>query len=132
MEKKIKILLGSPSIKEGVSLTNVRQVHIMEPYWNKSRLDQVVGRASRFCSHKDLEEEKRMVKVYVYIATTKDTKNGEQIETIDEYIQHIALEKDKLIKVFENAIKEASIDCYLNKNANINLQDDEDDIKCDK
>jgi hypothetical protein len=35
----IKIILGSPSIKEGVSLLRVRNVHILEPYWNWSRLD---------------------------------------------------------------------------------------------
>ena len=29
----------------------------------KVRLEQVIGRASRFCSHKDLEKEKRNVKV---------------------------------------------------------------------
>ncbi|MFM7988557.1 MAG: helicase-related protein, partial [Candidatus Fonsibacter sp.] len=55
---KIKIILGSPAIKEGVSLLRVRQVHVVEPYWNMSRLEQVIGRAIRFCSHKDVEPEK--------------------------------------------------------------------------
>ena len=59
---KIKVLLGSPSIKEGVSLFNVKQVHIMEPYWNQSRLEQIIGRAFRYCSHKNLPEEKQLVK----------------------------------------------------------------------
>ena len=54
---KLKLILGSSSIKEGVSFAGVRQVHILEPYWNIPRLEQVIGRASRFCSHKDLEEE---------------------------------------------------------------------------
>jgi Helicase conserved C-terminal domain len=40
---------------EGLSLKNVRQVHIMEPYWNSVRTDQVKGRAVRICSHTDLE-----------------------------------------------------------------------------
>lgn len=39
---------------EGLSLRNVRTVHIMEPYWNKVRTDQVKGRAVRICSHSDL------------------------------------------------------------------------------
>src|SRR5690606_22372405 len=62
--KKLKILMLSPSAKEGLSLTAVRQVHILEPYWNQSRLDQIIGRASRYCSHKDLPEEERNVMVY--------------------------------------------------------------------
>jgi len=122
----LRIILGSPSIKEGVSLTAVRQVHILEPYWNKSRLEQVVGRASRFCSHKDLEEEKRKVKVYVYIAISPD----ERVKTIDEFIQGLSERKDKIIKTFEKAIKEVAIDCTLNKKANV--YEGEDDIKCDK
>ena len=127
--KKIKILLGSPSIKEGVSLTAVRQVHVLEPYWNKSRLEQVIGRASRFCSHKDLPEEQRNVKVYVYVAISDRYRKNDD-ETIDEYIQGLAIDKNKIIKAFEKAIKESAIDCSLNKNANV--YEGEDDIICDK
>ena len=61
---KIKLMLGSPSIKEGVSLLRVEQVHIMEPYWNMSRMLQIMGRAVRFCSHKDVPKAKRIVKIY--------------------------------------------------------------------
>lgn len=109
----LKIILGSPSIKEGVSLTAVRFVHVLEPYWNQSRLEQIVGRASRFCSHANLPEKKRNVKVYVYIATHPDTDM-----TIDQYIKKISISKYKIIKQFEVAIKEAAIDCELNKNSN--------------
>lgn len=121
--EKIKILLGSPSIKEGVSLTAVKQVHIIDPYWNKSRLDQVIGRANRYCSHKDLDEDERKVMVYLYIAIAPLSK---QIETIDQFITNLSIGKDKLIKEFEKAIKESAVDCYLNKNAN------EPEIVCDK
>ena len=122
---KIKVLLGSPSIKEGVSLTGVRQVHLIDPYWNKSRIDQVIGRASRFCSHKDLEEEKRTVKVYIYIATHKSIP-----QTVDQYIAQVAYKKNKLIMEFEKAIKESAIDCTLFKNGNVFKG--EDDLKCVK
>jgi superfamily II DNA or RNA helicase len=107
---KIKILLGSPSIKEGVSLTAVQQVHILEPYWNRARLSQVIGRASRYCSHKDLPADKRSVKVYIYIAT-----HINEIQTVDEYILKLSNNKDKIIKKFERSLQEAAVDCYLNK-----------------
>lgn len=126
---KLRILLGSPSIKEGVSLSAVRQVHVIEPYWNRSRLEQVIGRASRFCSHKDLEEEKRTVKVYIYVATAYGYYRKKQVdETVDQYIEILAKEKDKVIKEFEKAIKESAVDCYLNKNANV--YEGEEDINC--
>ena len=43
----VHIILISKSGAEGISLTCVRQVHIMEPFWNYIRVDQVLGRAIR-------------------------------------------------------------------------------------
>jgi len=53
---------------EGLSLRNVRAVHIMEPYWNEVRLRQVKGRAIRIGSHLDLPEDQRDVSIYTYIS----------------------------------------------------------------
>ena len=59
---------------EGISLKNVRRVHIMEPYWNDVRLAQVKGRAVRICSHMDLtyspdpKLNQRTVEVFTYIS----------------------------------------------------------------
>jgi hypothetical protein len=123
---KLKIILGSSSIKEGVSFKGVRQVHVIEPYWNLPRLEQVIGRASRFCSHKDLPLEKRTVKVYIYLSIHKDEE-----ETIDQYIYKLSLRKNKLVNEFEIAIKEAAVDCELNYNANMDPENP-DEYKCDK
>jgi hypothetical protein len=57
---------------EGLSLQNVRAVHIMEPHWNDVRMAQVKGRAIRICSHKALKPEDRNVKVYTYITVFDD------------------------------------------------------------
>jgi superfamily II DNA or RNA helicase len=111
---KIKILLLSPSAKEGISFKRIQQAHIMEPYWNISRLEQIIGRAVRYCSHKDMPIEKRTVKVYIYIATHPNEKL-----TVDQYIKKLALQKDKLIDQFTLAMKESAIDCTLFKNANV-------------
>jgi SNF2 family DNA or RNA helicase len=122
--KYLKIIIGSPATKEGISFYGVRQVHILEPYWNRSRLDQIIGRASRFCSHKDLSEEKRTVKVYIYLAVHDDLE-----QTIDQYMQQLIMQKSKIINSFETAIKESAIDCYLNQNANVDV--DAEPINCD-
>ena len=120
---KLRVLLISPSIKEGHSFRNVRQAHILEPYWNVSRLLQVMGRAIRYCAHRDLPEDKRQVKVFIYLATHPDEK-----ETIDQYIAKLAIHKNNLIGEFEMAMKEAAVDCELNINANVFKG--EDPIKC--
>ena len=115
---KIKIMLGSPSIKEGVSLLRVQQVHILEPYWNMSRMLQIMGRAVRFCSHKDVPKNKRYVKIYLYLATYSGEK------TIDQYILSLAKQKNELIKSFEFAMKESAFDCELFYNRNYYPTDD--------
>ena len=53
---------------EGISLKNVRAVHIMEPYWNDVRLRQVKGRAIRIGSHLELEEAERNVAIFTYLS----------------------------------------------------------------
>ena len=121
---KIKIMLGSPSIKEGVSLLRVEQVHILEPYWNMSRIQQIIGRAIRFCSHKDVPKKKQLVKVYLYLATHPKEK-----KSIDEYIWSLAKQKEKLIQVFEHVLKENAIDCKLFHVRN-EFKKDKNKIKC--
>jgi len=110
---KLKILLLSPAAKEGLSLYNVKQVHILEPYWNSSRISQILGRAVRYCSHKALPKEERYVKAYIYIAVHPNEK-----ETVDEYIAKLAHRKSRLTQEFENALKETAVDCSLFKNIN--------------
>ena len=124
--EKLKIILGSPAIKEGVSLKAVKYVHILEPYWNNSRIEQVIGRASRFCSHVDLPKDERIVKINIYMATSEYSKN-----TVDQYIKKMSDNKNKIIKSFELALKESAIDCNLNKYANNNIKDKLNIIKCD-
>ena len=53
---------------EGISLKNVRAVHIMDPHWNEVRLKQVKGRAIRLGSHLDLPESERNVSIYTYLS----------------------------------------------------------------
>ena len=120
---KIKIMLGSPSIKEGVTLLRVEQVHMLEPYWNFSRMKQIIGRAIRYCSHKDLPKRRRFVDVFLYISTYPN------IKTIDEYIWKLAKKKQKLIKQFEDSLKEKAIDCEIFYEGN--NYEDEEPIKCE-
>lgn len=122
---KIKIILGSPSIKEGVNLLRVQEVHILEPYWNTSRLDQIIGRAIRFCSHKDVPIENQVVNVYIYLSVHPNIKLS-----VDEYIMKMAFVKQQINKQFELALKEAAVDCHLFKSANV--YHDEEDIICVK
>jgi hypothetical protein len=63
----IKIFMITSSGSEGINLRNTRFVHIMEPYWHPVRTEQVIGRARRICSHKNLPKQLQTVDVFLYL-----------------------------------------------------------------
>jgi hypothetical protein len=69
MGEVIKVFMITASGSEGINLRNTRYVHIMEPYWHPVRIEQVVGRARRICSHADLPKELQTVEVFLYLMT---------------------------------------------------------------
>ena len=121
---KLKILLLSRAATEGLSLMRCRQAHILEPQWNDATMEQIIGRSRRLCSHKDLDEEKRYVKVYVYIAV-----HEKEEKTVDQHLLKLSLRKKHLNEQFEKALQESAIDCELFKNGNV--YEDEEKLKCD-
>ena len=110
-----KIVMISPAGAEGISLNNIRQVHLMEPYWHEVRMTQMIGRAIRQCSHRDIPMEDREVVVFRYKSV-----RGTGIDkwTTDQYIEDTARSKEGLIQSFLDAMKEVSVDCVLNKTHN--------------
>lgn len=123
----MKLLIISASGAEGIDLKNVRFVHIMEPYWHPVRIIQVIGRAKRICSHKDLKEQYQNVKIFMYLlvfpksirkeVATKYAgllNNNPNMETTDEALYRIMMTKKELIEEFLTILKETSIDCVVN------------------
>ena len=127
----IKLLLISSSGAEGIDLKNVRYVHITEPYWHPVRIDQVIGRAKRICSHKDLPPELQNVTVFLYLLSYNkkllkeketlytqlingDTDQDGNVTTTDEKLLKIMKAKKKLMQQFLTAMKEVSVDCIFN------------------
>ena len=82
----IQIMIISSAGAEGISLKCVRQVHILEPYWNYVRIDQVFGRAIRMKSHLDLDEDQRDVEQYLYLSTLPE---GITYKDIYKYLKDI-------------------------------------------
>jgi SNF2 family DNA or RNA helicase len=140
MGEIIKVLMITSSGSEGINLKNTRYVHIMEPYWNPVRTEQVIGRARRICSHKDLPMELQTVEVFIYLMTfTKkqiddeasiNLKNNDLSKrepkvplTSDETLYEISSIKEELSSQLTKAIKETSIDCAVySKNNKEGLQ----------
>lgn len=104
----VQLLMITASGAEGIDLQNTRYVHIMEPYWHHVRIDQVIGRARRICSHNRLPKEKQNVKVFHYISEMDKEKKE---ESTDQYLEKIMNNKKILSESFLNSLKEVAIDC---------------------
>ncbi|MEO0236659.1 MAG: helicase-related protein [candidate division WOR-3 bacterium] len=70
--QNIKVVIGTRVSGEGVDFKMVREVHIVDPWHNNTRMYQVIGRAARHCSHILLNEENREVVVYRYCSSPPD------------------------------------------------------------
>ena len=134
----VKIMMITASGAEGINLRNTRFVHIIEPYWHMVRLEQVIGRARRICSHQDLPEELRTVKVFLYMSSltqeqSKSDVNKELIIndvskldkktplTTDQSLYETARIKDTINQQILTSVKESAIDCGIYGSSKENL-----------
>lgn len=104
--RKIDVLLITSAGSESLDLKNTRSIHIMEPHWNESKINQIIGRAIRYDSHKALPESERTVEIVRWISIF-----GFKIpyETADEYLVKIAQQKEKMFNAFDKIIQDTSI-----------------------
>jgi superfamily II DNA or RNA helicase len=136
----IKILLITEAGAEGITVKNVRQLHIMEPYWNEVLVRQVIGRAKRMYSHAALPEDERDVTVFRYEMTFTPEQlkfisrklgwGGDENFTTDEIIAMIAERKQYATDQIEEFMKETAVDCYLNKTDNDKHRPSHNPIVC--
>jgi len=124
--KIVKVMMITQSGAEGISLKNVRRVLITEYFWNSVRIDQVIGRAVRTCSHKSLPDKDQNVQVYTYLMnfTRKQLNDNPTLRskdkeiTTDKHIYNIAKSKEGLINSFLRMLKAASLDCIIQSDVN--------------
>lgn len=112
----VKVVIISKAGTEGIDFNSIRQVHIMEPWYNMSRIEQTIGRAVRFRSHCKLPFEERNTEIYLY--GTKSYKEADSVEPIDLYIYRNAEVKAMQVGVISRLMKEHAIDCYLTRALN--------------
>lgn len=124
--KMIRLVLGSPSIKEGVSFKHIQHLHQIDPVWNPSAKEQIEGRCIRYESHEEIPINhptlKRKVIIHNYILVS----NGFDITTCDSNIYDVIIpNKIELIELLNKVLHKISFDYYLwddtikpNKNKN--------------
>jgi hypothetical protein len=109
--ERVKVVLISQAGTEGIDLKNLRQVHVIEPWYNLNRIEQIIGRARRNCSHIELPLEERNVTLFLHCSYLKDP----EVETIDRMIYRFAEKKSVKIGRVSRILKSVSVDCLLNQ-----------------
>jgi len=109
----IKVILMTPVAGEGLNIFNVREIHLLEAWYHFNRIDQIIGRGIRNCSHKRLPINERNVTVFMHCAIENYEK-----ETADVHAYRISSRKLHQSYLIDAIIRNNSIDCSLFKNIN--------------
>jgi len=111
----IRVIIASPKVSEGVDFRFVRQVHVLDPWFNMSRVEQILGRGMRTCSHSLLPFEEQNCTVYLHICRFSDSTQ----ETLDEFIYRTFVEAKALkIAKIKRVVMESAMDCPLQQDIN--------------
>jgi superfamily II DNA or RNA helicase len=113
--EKLQLLLVNKIAAEGLDLHGVRHIHILEPFWNYARIEQVIGRGVRYKSHDAFPEAEKNVQPYIYLSDYPETypkeKIKEQATDVDMYENVM---RNKVINdKFNLSIVESSMDCLV-------------------
>ena len=112
--ENVKVVIISVAGSEGLDFKNIRQVHILEPWYNMNLLEQIIGRAIRNCSHKRLPYSHRNVELYLYGTQLSNP----EIEAIDLYLYRLSEFKAVKIGTVSRVLRTSAVDCLLNMQHN--------------
>lgn len=107
----VKVILGTSVSSEGIDFKCIREVHLLEPWYHLNKVQQIVGRAIRHCSHMALPPSARNVTVYHHAAALPRSDQ----ESMDLRIYRIAVNKQRVIDEVEHLMKTHAVDCLLNE-----------------
>ena len=124
----VKVILISKAGSEGIDFKYIRQIHILEPWFNMNRVEQIIGRGVRNLSHCGLPFKKRNVQIFLHVTvfsedksdksdsslqSDKSDKSDSSLEAADLYLYRLAERKAKQIGQVTRVLKESAIDCIL-------------------
>lgn len=108
----IKVVLISDRGSEGLNLRFVREVHVLEPWFHLNKIEQIIGRAARYCSsHAELPLGRRNFTLYLHAIEKGD------VETIDLFTYRLADRKQTDIDAATAVLMDAAVDCMIHETA---------------
>jgi len=113
--KNIKVIVGSQVASEGIDLRFIREIYVFDSWFHLNKLEQVLGRGIRTCSHSLLPAAQRNCTIYLLVNTYSDDADT---ETADMYMYRKAMDKAVQIGRVTRVLKQYALDCNLNISAN--------------
>lgn len=110
----VKIVVGSQVASEGIDLRFIRESFVFDSWFHLSKLEQVIGRSIRMCSHALLDPIDRNCTINLLLTVFPSTQDQ---ETMDMYQYRQAFEKAKQVGTITRVLKQYALDCNLNHEA---------------
>ena len=138
---RCQVIIGSEKISLGITIKNVRRVHIVMPHWNIPSIEQAQARGFRFGSHDALKPEERTIQIFKHVAVEagkfakgmgfpKEAGFSDKV-TIDVQIYRRAEEKEHKNTQIYRLMKESAFDCALFYKRNVLAEDIDGTRDCD-
>lgn len=112
--KEVKVVIGSQVASEGIDLRFIREIYVFDSWFHLNKMEQVLGRGVRTCSHSLLKATERNCTIYLLV----NTYGTEQVETADLYMYRVAMNKAVTIGRVTRVLKQYALDCNLNISVN--------------
>lgn len=107
--KEVKIIIGSQVASEGIDLRFIREIYVFDAWYHLNKMEQVLGRGVRTCSHSLLPPAERNCTIYLLV-NSYDTET----ETADFYMYRNGMKKAVEMGEVTRTLKEYALDCNLN------------------
>lgn len=114
MGEEVKVVIGSQVASEGIDLAFVRNIFVFDSWFHLNKLEQILGRGIRMCSHALLDPLLRNVTIHLMVNAYPQSYN---LETMDLYMYRFALDKAIIMGKVSRFLKMNALDCNLNKTA---------------
>lgn len=144
----IKVFIASGVGREGISVNNVVQIHLVGGEWNQSNIYQALSRGIRATSHDDLilEERERLaregenpenarieIEIYKHVAAYPEDEVPEEgyYSTVDFKMFFTSEGKDHGIKRIMRILKQVAVGCHIHYRRNVRDTDVNYSPTCD-
>lgn len=112
--REIKVIIGSSVASEGVDFRFVREIYVFDSWYHLNKMEQVLGRGIRTCSHSLLPPEQRNCTIHLLV---NQFAGDQDVETADMYMYRRGMAKAVQVGRVTRVLKRYALDCNLNRDA---------------